>query len=578
MKSLLPAFILAMVGAGPAGAAERTLIILDASGSMWGQIEGKPKLEIARETLAGALEAMPESESIGLMAYGHRRKGDCDDIELVVPPAPGSAAAINSAVASMKFLGMTPLSESVRQAAHSLRYTEQSARVILITDGVETCKADPCALGTELASSGVDFTAHVVGFGLSAEEGKQVACLAENTGGRYLQASDMAALRAALEQTMVSEPEPAPLPEASLSVPASAVAASTLLVNWQGPGASRDDVQLFDPAAAGGEGRVIRTQRLNQDRGFDSRTASLTMAAEPGHYELRYWHGERARVLARVPIELTPAETLLDAPKQAPAGTPITIRWAGPGALRDDLQIAEAASGKVLRRQRLNQDRGFDARTVTLLAPTEPGPYLLRYWNGQNGRVLAERAIEIVPMQIALEAPAQVDMARAFTVRWQGPGAVRDDLQIASAGSDRAIRRQRLNQDKGFSSHQATITAPAVPGVYELRYYSGADNRVLLTREITVIAIPVSLDAPAAVQAGTPFTLRWQGPGAVRDDVEIFDPASGKVLRRQRINQDRGFGQNEVTLKAPDAPGNYRLRYWNGESSSSLAERMIAVE
>lgn len=578
MKFLLPALILTLAGGGPAAAAERTLIVLDASGSMWGQIEGRPKLDIARETLASALAAMPESEAIGLMAYGHRRKGDCADIELVVPPAPGSAAAINSAVAKMKFLGMTPLSEAVRQAAHSLRYTEQSARVILITDGVETCKADPCALGTELASSGVDFTAHVVGFGLSAEEGRQVACLAENTGGRYLQANDMTALRDALEQTMVSEPEPPALPEASLSAPANAIVASTLVVNWQGPGASRDDVQLFDPMAAEGEGRVIRSQRLNQDRGFDARSASLTLAAEPGHYELRYWHGERARVLARVPIELTPAETMLDAPAQVPVGTPITIRWAGPGAVRDDVQLADAASGEVLRSQRLVQDRGFDARTATLLAPTEPGRYLLRYWNGQNDKVLAERDIEVVPMQVMLEAPVQVDMARAFTVHWQGPGAVRDDLQIAAPGSERAIRHQRLNQDKGFSSHQATITAPATPGSYELRYYSGADNRVLATREITVVAIPVSLDAPASVQAGSTFTLRWQGPGAVRDDVEILDPASAKLLRRQRLNQDRGFTGNEATLKAPEQPGDYLLRYWNGESSSALAERPLRVQ
>ena len=118
--------ILAMT-AGGAAAAEQTLIVLDASGSMWGQIEGRAKLEIARDTLAQALAAMPADSSIGLMAYGHRRKGDCGDIELVVPPAPGSAATINRAVAEMKFLGMTPLTESVRQAAQALRYSVAAA-------------------------------------------------------------------------------------------------------------------------------------------------------------------------------------------------------------------------------------------------------------------------------------------------------------------------------------------------------------------------------------------------------------------------------------------------------------------
>ena len=106
------------------------------------------------------------------MAYGHREKGSCEDIELVVPPARASAGAITAAADGLKFLGKTPLSAAVRQAAESLKYTEDKATVILITDGVETCNADPCAVGTELEQAGIDFTAHVVGFGLTAEAGQ----------------------------------------------------------------------------------------------------------------------------------------------------------------------------------------------------------------------------------------------------------------------------------------------------------------------------------------------------------------------------------------------------------------------
>ena len=195
-----------------ASAADRAIIVLDASGSMWGQIDGTPKLEIARETLRTVLQTVPSDMELGLMAYGHREKGSCDDIELIVPPAAGSASAITAAADSLKFLGKTPLSAAVRQAAEALRYTEEKSTVILITDGIETCEADPCALGTELEQAGIDFTAHVVGFGLSAEEGREVACLAENTGGKYLQASNAGALKDALAEAVVA-PEPAPEPE-----------------------------------------------------------------------------------------------------------------------------------------------------------------------------------------------------------------------------------------------------------------------------------------------------------------------------------------------------------------------------
>ncbi len=202
------------VVAAPLLAEGRSIIVLDASGSMWGQIDGRPKLEIAREALAAVLAEMPPETELGLMAYGHREKGSCSDIQLVVPPAKGTAQAITDAANAMKFLGKTPLTEAVRQAAAELKSTEEKATVILITDGIETCEADPCALGAELEASGVDFTAHVVGFGLTEEEGAKVSCLAENTGGKYIQAKDAGSLVDALKTTVaVAEPEPTPVPE-----------------------------------------------------------------------------------------------------------------------------------------------------------------------------------------------------------------------------------------------------------------------------------------------------------------------------------------------------------------------------
>ena len=193
----------------------RSIIVLDGSGSMWGQIDGRPKLEIAREALGEVLRDLPAGGEVGLMAYGHREKGSCEDIELLVPPAQGTGPAIAAAANALQFKGKTPLSEAVRRAAAELRSTEEKATVILITDGIETCAADPCALGAELEASGVDFTAHVVGFGLSEDEGAQVACLANATGGLYLAAADLQSLSEALVEVVLEDPAsvPAPAPE-----------------------------------------------------------------------------------------------------------------------------------------------------------------------------------------------------------------------------------------------------------------------------------------------------------------------------------------------------------------------------
>ncbi|OJF98739.1 vWA domain-containing protein [Pararhizobium antarcticum] len=187
-------------------AAERTIVVLDASGSMWGQIDGRSKIEIARETLGTVLQSVPKETELGLMVYGHRDKGSCSDIELVVPAAAGSEKEIADFVNTITPRGKTPLTQAVREAAEALKYTEEKATVVLVTDGLETCEADPCALARELESKGVDFTTHVVGFGLTAEEGKQVACLAEGTGGQYFQASDAGQLVAALAATVAAPP------------------------------------------------------------------------------------------------------------------------------------------------------------------------------------------------------------------------------------------------------------------------------------------------------------------------------------------------------------------------------------
>ncbi|MCC6520331.1 MAG: VWA domain-containing protein [Tabrizicola sp.] len=213
-KTFIAALLTQSLLTAPLLAEGKSIIVLDASGSMWGQIDGRPKLEIAREALGSVLSGLDPATEIGLMAYGHREKGSCADIELVVPPAPGTAQAITDAANTMKFLGKTPLTEAVRRAAADLKSTEEKATVILITDGIETCEADPCALGAELEASGVDFTAHVVGFGLTAEEGATVACLAKNTGGSYIEAKDAGSLVEALKTTVaVVEPEPTPVPE-----------------------------------------------------------------------------------------------------------------------------------------------------------------------------------------------------------------------------------------------------------------------------------------------------------------------------------------------------------------------------
>lgn len=195
----------------------RTILVLDASGSMWGQIEGDAKITIAQRVIGDLLGQLPDDEALGLYAYGHREKGSCADIERLVAPEVGSKEAIRAAVNGLKPRGKTPLSDSVAMAAEELKYQEERATVVLISDGRETCDRDPCAVARALEDAGADFTAHVIGFDVAeAEDIRQLSCVAEETGGSFYTAADAGELVAALEtvvDAVVSEPEPAPAPE-----------------------------------------------------------------------------------------------------------------------------------------------------------------------------------------------------------------------------------------------------------------------------------------------------------------------------------------------------------------------------
>src|SRR5689334_3391045 len=68
-RGVLAALLAAWMTAS-ADAADRAIIVLDASGSMWGQIDGRPKVDIARETLRTVLQSVPADMELGLMAYG----------------------------------------------------------------------------------------------------------------------------------------------------------------------------------------------------------------------------------------------------------------------------------------------------------------------------------------------------------------------------------------------------------------------------------------------------------------------------------------------------------------------------
>ena len=139
------------------------LFIYDASGSMWGQIDGKSKKEIASEVLSNIVDSLPENQNIGLVAYGHRNKGNCDDIEYIADIANEDKTRVINAIKSINPLGKTPLARSATLVIDSLKVNSTKATIILVTDGIESCDGNICDVVTKAQSDGIDFKMHIVG-------------------------------------------------------------------------------------------------------------------------------------------------------------------------------------------------------------------------------------------------------------------------------------------------------------------------------------------------------------------------------------------------------------------------------
>lgn len=172
--------------------------ILDASGSMLAKAGSQTRMEAAKEVMAKVVPGLAPEVKVGLVAYGHRRKGDCSDIEVLIPVGSQDRPQLLDQVKALQPRGKTPITAAVGAVVEQLKTRENETTIVLVSDGIETCVADPCKLVQELKASGIKFVMHVVGFGVAGQATEQLNCLARAAGGRYLAASDAQGLLDAL--------------------------------------------------------------------------------------------------------------------------------------------------------------------------------------------------------------------------------------------------------------------------------------------------------------------------------------------------------------------------------------------
>ncbi len=585
------------------------ILILDASGSMWGQIDGVNKIVIARDVVEGLVRTLPAQQRLGMVAYGHRREGDCKDIETLAPVG-GERSAMIRKIRGLSPKGKTPLSASVMHAATALDYEKNAATVILVSDGLENCDADPCALARTLEENGLNFTVHVVGFDVTEQERKGLQCIAKETGGQFLTADNADQLADALSQVALTELPPEPEGQPA-SVPVALKA--TMLENgpdiqsklsWRVASAADDATVFFenDVAYADTElppGDYVATATWSGWREGGEKVGSKAFTAVAA----------RASVVT-VPVDLGIPVTLESAPTVA-EGMPVTVRWSGPDDLRAMLSVNrlddgprrsiyfspakrardvyQAAAEKAGDNIDSNQDGVFDEddmATVEVGGPSVAGEYEVRYVLDDPRLILARNPLTVTDSPIVLTVPAEVPASSKFLIEWSGRSTPGDFVTLSEKDSKRAFTNGVTA--KVVAGQPAQLTAFAEPGDYEVRYvlangyttYPGMQHAVQASVPISVIDVQASVTGPTTVIGGSTVRFNVQpAPGWEDDYVSVVEVGAAKPNRDSRMALSRSDGPGKyIDIRVPAIAGDYEMAYFLHPGTRVLSRTPLTVE
>ncbi|MFA3876303.1 VWA domain-containing protein [Streptomyces sp. MMCC 100] len=196
--------LLAALAAGtafPAGAvageptgedAPKVDLVLDVSGSMRTRdIDGGTRMAAAKQAFNEVLDATPEEVRLGIRTLGADYPGDdrktgCKDTAQLYPVGPLDRTEAKTAVATLAPTGWTPIGPALLKAADDLDGGDGSKRIVLISDGEDTCAPlDPCEVAREIAAKGIGLTIDTLGLVPNTKMRQQLSCIAEATGGTY---------------------------------------------------------------------------------------------------------------------------------------------------------------------------------------------------------------------------------------------------------------------------------------------------------------------------------------------------------------------------------------------------------
>ncbi|WP_199489519.1 vWA domain-containing protein [Pseudotabrizicola alkalilacus] len=504
MTRLIPAVVALMLTAVPVMAERVSVLVFDASGSMWNRVDGDlTRIEVARDVMGDYFGSRDGTVPLSVIAYGHNRRGDCGDIEVIAPMGQTAPGTLESRLRGLMPRGMTPLTDSLRMARGQIPQTAEAADIILVTDGLETCAGDPCALAAELAAEGIDIRAHVVGFGLTRAEVEALSCITEQTGGMLFQTNSGAELADALQQVsaVMSEPEPVPEPEpeparvAAFDIGDKAEAGFAYPIGWTGA-ASFVDYMGFVPQGAT-SGTVSPSYGVIGGTGANpNNPATRTAPKEPGMYDLILVSVSDG-VIARQVVEVVPPSMGFEPIGSVEPDSRVRFAFRGPERVEERIVIADLDQ-PVNEHQRHNWAFALHKNGATnLKVPAEPGEYEVRYLNAKRTEIMFSRRFGVgIPFEDA-DLTTSADLSAQAAAATRGDAAQDDIASVPAtfrlpadaAQSDVSWEAVPLDPDMSPEAWAPQDTGPVISGTFEpgrWRVTAFAPGEVELSAEVAI--------------------------------------------------------------------------------------------
>ncbi len=160
----------------------RILFLLDASQSMLAQWQTRSRFEVARHLLIEMVDSLQQVQNVelALRVFGHTKPfppQDCDDTRLEVPFGSHAHKAIRQRLGEIKPRGTTPIARALLECAGDFPPEPSRNIIILITDGIEECRGDPCAASYQLQQQGISLKPFVIGVGITYDLVKAFDCV-----------------------------------------------------------------------------------------------------------------------------------------------------------------------------------------------------------------------------------------------------------------------------------------------------------------------------------------------------------------------------------------------------------------